>query len=94
MKIVWQFQFEGLKSLEVNKCEKLETIFPCGHMMVKEFASLETLKVTDCASVEEIFQFDGNGIHRGDYTTQLKTLILLELPKMKQIWSSDPHEKV
>ncbi|KAI9112300.1 hypothetical protein K1719_016823 [Acacia pycnantha] len=43
LKKVWHSQFDGLKTTEVNNCEKLINIFP--YDMQGTFGSLETLKV-------------------------------------------------
>ncbi|KAI9112143.1 hypothetical protein K1719_016666 [Acacia pycnantha] len=43
LKKVWHPQFEGLKTMEVNNCEKLINIFP--YDMQGTYGSLETLKV-------------------------------------------------
>ncbi|KAK4253298.1 hypothetical protein QN277_010621 [Acacia crassicarpa] len=93
LKKVWHSQFDGLKTTEVNNCEKLKNIFP--YDMQGMFGSLETLKVSNCGSVEEIFQLTSNKIHIEEEATtqvsQLKKLHLLDLPKLKQIWSKDPQ---
>ena len=51
---------------------------------------METLKVSDCSSVREIFQLPANEIN-SEEGTQLKKLHLLWLPQLKQIWSKDPQ---
>ncbi|KAI9112178.1 hypothetical protein K1719_016701 [Acacia pycnantha] len=43
LKKVWHSQFDGLKTTEVNNCEKLRNIFP--YDMQGTFGSLETLKI-------------------------------------------------
>ncbi|KAI9112225.1 hypothetical protein K1719_016748 [Acacia pycnantha] len=43
LKKVWHSQFDGLKTMEVNNCEKLINIFP--YDMQGTFGSLETLKI-------------------------------------------------
>ncbi|XP_028789189.1 uncharacterized protein LOC114745206 [Neltuma alba] len=85
---VWYSQFEGLKTMEVNNCEKLEHIFPSD--MHTTFGRMETLKITDCGSVKEIFKLPNNEI-TGEEATQLKNLHLLRLPELKQIWNKDPQ---
>ncbi|KAI9112284.1 hypothetical protein K1719_016807 [Acacia pycnantha] len=93
LKKVWHSQFDGLKTMEVNNCEKLTNIFP--YDMQGTFGSLETLKVSNCGSIEEIFQLTSIEIHIEEEATtrvsQLKKLHLLDLPKLKQIWSRDAH---
>ncbi|XP_054780470.1 disease resistance protein At4g27190-like [Prosopis cineraria] len=90
LKTAWHYQFGRLKTLEIKKCERLETIFPAGYMR-EALRSLETLKVCDCALVKEIFHLTANGMGTEEATTQLKSLVLHGLPKMKQIWSRDPQ---
>ncbi|XP_028780989.1 uncharacterized protein LOC114737240 [Neltuma alba] len=53
------------------------------------FAALQTLKVKDCNSVQEIFQLGAKEMFSGDDKTRLKNITLLRLPKLKQIWSTD-----
>ncbi|XP_028780987.1 probable disease resistance protein At4g27220 [Neltuma alba] len=90
LKKVWHSQFDGLKTMEVNNCEKLENIFPSD--MHTTFERMETLKVSDCYSVKEIFQLPANEEDtRQTQVTQLKKLYLLRLPNLKQIWSKDPQ---
>ncbi|XP_028780996.1 uncharacterized protein LOC114737247 [Neltuma alba] len=74
--------------MEVNNCDKLEHIFPSD--MRTTFGRMETLKVSDCGSVKEIFKLPDNEII-GEEATQLKNLHLLRLPKLKQIWNKDPQ---
>ncbi|XP_028789186.1 uncharacterized protein LOC114745204 [Neltuma alba] len=90
LKKVWHSQFDGLKTMEVNNCGKLENIFPSD--MHITFERMETLKVSDCCSVKEIFQLPAiEEDTRKTRVTQLKKLHLLHLPKLKQIWSKDPQ---
>ncbi|XP_028780998.1 uncharacterized protein LOC114737249 [Neltuma alba] len=92
LKKAWHSQFDGLKTMKVNNCEKLENIFPDMHTTL---GRIETLMVSDCGLVKEIFKLPANEINNGDDTrtqvTQLKKLHLRRLPKLKQIWSKDPQ---
>ncbi|XP_054780668.1 uncharacterized protein LOC129288205 isoform X2 [Prosopis cineraria] len=91
LKRAWHYQFGRSKTMEVNKCEKLETVFPSGSML-EALRSLETLRVKDCASVEEIFELTtADGMHAQEVTAQLKNLEISGLPEMKRIWSKDPQ---
>ncbi|XP_028789183.1 uncharacterized protein LOC114745199 [Neltuma alba] len=86
-----------LKSLEVSNCGKLANIFQSD--MQGTFGSLETLKVSHCSSVEEIFELTVKEIRNEEETTtqqvsQLKKLHLFHLPKLKQIWSKDAQESL
>ncbi|MED6210854.1 hypothetical protein PIB30_068049 [Stylosanthes scabra] len=89
LKKIWHKEFSKVKTLEIRNCEKIRVIIPSS--MQKAYNDLETLMVADCVSVEEIFQLcsDENSISLEQ--TQLKTITLERLPKLKQIWSRDPH---
>ncbi|KAI4353333.1 hypothetical protein L6164_002292 [Bauhinia variegata] len=94
LKTIWQPQltassFGELKTLDVKKCPKLVNIFPS--YMQKKFCSLETLTVSDCDAMEEIFQLDANEMCSKKDTTEMKSMTLLRLPKLKQIWSGEPQ---
>ncbi|CAJ2673365.1 unnamed protein product [Trifolium pratense] len=99
MKDLWYGQvdqnlFCNLKHLVVNKCDFLShVLFPSNVMQV--LYGLEELEVTDCDSLEAVF--DVEGIKSKDtlvkkQSTQLKKLTLSSLPKLKHIWNEDPHE--
>ncbi|XP_028790402.1 uncharacterized protein LOC114746341 [Neltuma alba] len=78
--------FDGLKTMEVSECDKLESIFPS--YMQRAFASLEALMVSDCKSVQVIFDFEfSSQMGSAEETARLQKLTLLRLPKLKQIWS-------
>lgn len=89
LKTTWHYQFDGVKTMEIKNCEKVEIIFPSD--MQRKFCSLETLMVTDCDSVKEIFELNTNDICSKEDKTKLKKMTLLRLPKLKQIWSKDPQ---
>ncbi|XP_054780781.1 uncharacterized protein LOC129288292 [Prosopis cineraria] len=91
LKKVWHLQFNGLKTLEVSKCERLENIIPID--MGKSLESLETLMVSDCNSVQVIFGFNSEKGIAGK-TTRLRKLSLSQLSKLKQIWSRDFPENL
>ncbi|KAK2640737.1 hypothetical protein Ddye_022500 [Dipteronia dyeriana] len=62
LKMIWHNQvaevsFCKLKSLEVKYCQKLLTVLPSN--MFGSLLSLESLHVSECASVEEIFDLQG-----------------------------------
>lgn len=82
----------NFKKLVVKKCHKIEHIFPM--YMHGAFATLEYLMVEDCNFVNQIFQLGANEMHSGDYTTLLKSIKLLQLPKLRQIWSTDPNSSL
>ncbi|XP_045824892.1 uncharacterized protein LOC123917265 [Trifolium pratense] len=85
--------FCNLKSLEVQKCDFLSHILLPSNI-IQALHGLEDLKVTDCDSLEAVF--DVKGMKSREIlikqSTQLKSLTLFSLPKLKQIWNEDPHE--
>ncbi|XP_058724261.1 uncharacterized protein LOC131595803 [Vicia villosa] len=86
LKTIWHHQFESLKSLEVNNCEKIVVVFPSS--IQTTYNKLEILKVTNCAFVEEIFELTFNCV---EGTSNLKEVNIDGLPKLKKIWSKDPQ---
>ena len=89
LKTIWHNQFDTVKTLRVQNCEKITVVFPSS--MQKAYHNLETLVVTNCDLVEEIFAFTSNEKCNIEDTTQLKSITLQRLPKLKQTWSSDPQ---
>ncbi|KAL5066894.1 hypothetical protein RYX36_017781 [Vicia faba] len=87
LKTIWHHQFGSLKSLHVSNCKRIVVIFPSS--MQKTYSKLEMLEVTNCALVEEIFELTFSCI---EDTTHLKKVTIIELPKLKKIWSRDPKE--
>jgi hypothetical protein len=62
--------------------------------MLARFQSLETLLVSKCASLQEVFELQGLNVTETHVVTaiQLKKLYLAHLPKMKHVWNKDPQE--
>ncbi|KAL2336508.1 hypothetical protein Fmac_010954 [Flemingia macrophylla] len=93
---IWQVEvsidsFCSLISVHIEQCEKLDKIFP-SHIE-GWYANLEKLKVVDCGSVEVIFvikDFQQRDVY-GGIDTNLQSISLKELPKLKQVWSIDPR---
>lgn len=86
--------FSKLKKVDIRHCKKLVTVFP--NYMLNRLTNLERLNVIDCSSLAEIFQvkvpiIKGNQVSPIAAIHHLKELKLLRLPKLKHIWSSDPH---
>ncbi|MBA0818452.1 hypothetical protein Gohar_027868, partial [Gossypium harknessii] len=80
--------FSMLKELTVKDCDALLNIFP--HFLLRAFKRLEKLIVIDCASVEEVFQLQVQGLDVEEkYTvdSQLKEVNLVCLPKLKHVWT-------
>ncbi|WJX17436.1 hypothetical protein P8452_07354 [Trifolium repens] len=89
LKTIWHRQFETLKMLQVNNCNKIVVVFPSS--MQKTYNKLEMLEVTNCGLVEEIFELSFNGSSSVEDTTHLKEVTIDGLDKLKKIWSEDPQ---
>ncbi|KAG2380254.1 disease resistance protein [Vigna angularis] len=83
--------FSSLISVNIEECNKLDKIFPIN--MEGWFESLDNLKVYKCQSVEVIFEIkDYEEIDAsGGISTNLQVILLQDLPKLKELWSKDPH---
>ncbi|XP_047183119.1 uncharacterized protein LOC124849249 [Vigna umbellata] len=83
--------FSSLISVNIEECNQLDKIFP-SHME-GWFESLINLKVSNCKSVKEIFEVsDSEEIDvYGGIDTNLQVILLEDLPKLKELWSKDPH---
>ncbi|XP_059438766.1 probable disease resistance protein At4g27220 [Corylus avellana] len=97
MEIIWQNQFAvdsfcKLKTIEVEFCENLTGVFKSN--MLARFQSLEELMVSDCCSLQEVFEMQGLNVKEAHTETaiQLKILYLARLPKMKHVWNKDPQK--
>ncbi|PNX79948.1 putative CC-NBS-LRR resistance protein, partial [Trifolium pratense] len=89
LKSIWHCQFETLKMLQVNNCNKIVVVFPSS--LQKTYNKLEMLEITDCSLVEEIFELNFNGSSSVEDTTHLKEVTIDGLHKLKKIWSGDPQ---
>jgi hypothetical protein len=87
LKTVWHYQFDTVKTLQVQNCEKIVVVFPSS--MEKTYNNLEMLVVKDCALVENIFELSSSEISSIESETQLKVITLDQLPKLIKIWSRD-----
>ncbi|XP_014515315.2 probable disease resistance protein At4g27220 [Vigna radiata var. radiata] len=83
--------FSSLISVNIEECNKLDMIFPSN--MEGWFESLINLKISKCKSVKEIFEVnDSEEIDvSGGIETNLQVILLEDLPKLKELWSKDPH---
>jgi len=92
---IWQTEvsvdsFSNIISVKIEECYKLNKIFP-SHM--KGWVEcLDNLTVCSCESVEVIFEInDYEKIDEfGGINTNLQVILLENLPKLKQLWSTDP----
>ncbi|XP_012463876.1 disease resistance protein At4g27190 [Gossypium raimondii] len=99
LKMLWNDQlpknsFSELKTMEVEYCLQLQTIFPFN--MVEKFQRLQTLVINDCVSLEEVFDFQRLNIkeNKTEVAIPLKKLYLFNLPQLKHVWSKDPQERI
>ncbi|OIW11627.1 hypothetical protein TanjilG_31906 [Lupinus angustifolius] len=79
---------EKLTKLEITFCNKLMNIV--SSYVLKH---LETMIVTSCDSLEVVFDMErlnSCSVKQHGLPTQLRTLTLKDLPKLKHIWSKDP----
>jgi disease resistance protein RPS2 len=76
-----------LKTLTLCKCLSLKKIFSNG--MIAQLSRLQNLKVEECSEIEEIIMESENSGLEPDVLPNLKTLVLLDLPKVRSIWISD-----
>ena len=86
--------FCKIKELQVHRCENLMNIFPPN--MLRRLQNLEELKIEDCNSVEEVFDVRGENFEeicdKGSTPLRVfKHLTLINLPKLKHVWTSDPE---
>ncbi|GKV43158.1 hypothetical protein SLEP1_g50489 [Rubroshorea leprosula] len=97
---IWHHQFQEddlfadsfckLKLLHIICCDKLRTIFP-SYMVERLLKSVEKLEVFNCHSVEEIFE-PGELNVRGEVDSQLRELLVWDLPRLKHLWTRwDAH---
>ncbi|MFQ6662617.1 hypothetical protein Gotur_030406, partial [Gossypium turneri] len=84
-----------LKELIVKDCDVLLNIFP--PFLSRVFQRLEKLIVTDCASLEQVFQLqvqeldieETNVVH-----SQLREVNLFRLPKLKHAWTKNCRRNI
>ncbi|KAG4937122.1 hypothetical protein JHK85_052041 [Glycine max] len=92
---IWQphiglHSFHSLDSLIIGECHKLVTIFPS--YMEQRFQSLQSLTITNCQLVENIFDFEiipQTGVRN---ETNLQNVFLKALPNLVHIWKEDSSE--
>ncbi|KAK2368435.1 putative disease resistance protein [Trifolium repens] len=98
LKSLWHNQlapnsFYKLKQLKIQSCNKLSIVFPS--YVLDKLQNLEKLTVTDCPTLEVVFETQSLQVEGGRQTRLemlLETLILENLPKLKHIWSGNPNE--
>ncbi|XP_044468901.1 probable disease resistance protein At4g27220 isoform X2 [Mangifera indica] len=92
LQMIWYKQLHGdsfckLKVVRVEFCETLTTLVPS--YTLSRLSSVEYLKITNCASVEQVFEVQGFNIVS---PLQLKQLLIHQLPKLRLIWHKNPQQ--
>lgn len=92
---IWQphiglHSFHSLDSLIIGECHKLVTIFPS--YMGQRFQSLQSLTITNCQLVENIFDFENIPETCDRNETNLHYVFLQALPKLVHVWREDTSE--
>nr|POE69749.1 disease resistance protein [Quercus suber] len=97
MKMIWPDQlildsFCKLENLTVSNFTNLTNILPPN--MLRTLQNLKYLKVDSCGSIEEVFEIQrtNNVEETHDISaTELRSLKLINLGKLKHVWSMDPQ---
>ncbi|XP_030927939.1 probable disease resistance protein At4g27220 [Quercus lobata] len=97
MKMIWPDQlildsFCKLENLTVSKFTNLTNILPPN--MPRTLQNLKRLKIDSCGSIEEVFEIQrtNNVEETHDIAaTELRSLELVNLGKLKHVWSMDPQ---
>ena len=91
---IWHHQLTSdllcnLESLDVYNCHHLLIVFPSN--MLGRLQKLDKLCLSNCSSLDEIFepQASGCGKTQAITATQLRELELHDLPKLKHVWNMD-----
>ncbi|GKV44815.1 hypothetical protein SLEP1_g51966 [Rubroshorea leprosula] len=85
--------FCRLKSLTVENCEKLSTVFSSTDILGKILKSLEVLSVYQCGSLEGIFEIAEFNVKpkHAVIDTKFRELNIKDLPRLKHVWNNDPQ---
>ena len=76
-----------LTTLTLIKCPELKKVFSNG--MIQQLPQLQHLRVEECHQMEEIIMEPENGGLEANPLPRLMTLVLLDLPTLKNIWIDD-----
>jgi len=82
--------FCSLDSLIIRECHKLVTIFPS--YMGQRFQSLQSLTISNCDSVENIFDFANIPQSCDIIETSVDNISLEKLPNLVNVWKDDIGE--
>lgn len=77
--------------MKVGFCNDLLTIFPSN--MVGTFQRIKTLIVSNCESLQHIFEIKVLDIKdTNPVATKLRELYIFHLPNLKHVWNEDPRD--
>ncbi|TXG69504.1 hypothetical protein EZV62_004439 [Acer yangbiense] len=92
--LVEKVTFPSLKKIIISGANKLLTAFQFN--MFERFSRLESLTVSNCDSLEQIFGLQGEHFEESHshsaLVTQLRELHIIKLSKLKHIWYKDPQQ--
>ncbi|XP_061352865.1 uncharacterized protein LOC133297702 [Gastrolobium bilobum] len=94
---IWNAQlpsdsFGKLDTLIIEQCDRLNNVFP-SNVEGKIFRSLCNLRVTNCRSMEEIFDQDAEKVDAKD-VNNLQDVHLEALPKLQHVWKRNKDQRV
>ncbi|KAK3419942.1 hypothetical protein EUGRSUZ_G00714 [Eucalyptus grandis] len=98
IEMIWDNQvaansFPKLKSLFVDKCNKVVTVVPSS--ILGQLLCLESLKANTCGSLEVVFELRPlNSIDGPQVAVPLKKLMVSRLPKLKCVWKKELTHQV
>ena len=86
--------FSKLENLTVSNFTNLTNILPPN--MLRTLQNLKRLKIYSCGSIEEVFEIQQTNNINVEEThdaaaTELRSLVLVNLGKLKHVWSMDPQ---
>ncbi|KAK0602863.1 hypothetical protein LWI29_037630 [Acer saccharum] len=82
-------RFSRLKLIEVIRCDELEYLLTCGDFIIS-LPNLETIKVSSCESLVEIFNFPSQeNFVPEPVVPNLRTLKLVNLPRLETLSRQD-----
>ena len=76
-----------LTTLTLTKCPELKKIFSNG--VIQQLLELQHLRIEECHQIEEIIMQSENIELESSSLPRLKTLVLLDLPRLRSIWVND-----
>ena len=79
-----------LTTLTLVNCPELKKIF--SNDMIQQLSKLQHLRVEECDQIEEIIMGSKNIVLEFYSLPRLKTLVLLDLPKLRSIWVDESLE--